>query len=273
MNNSVQVLWYFFIYAFLGWCLEVIFAALKNEGFINRGFLNGPVCPIYGFGAILVLFCLTPIKDHILILFCGSVLLTTLLEGLTGFVLEKLFHTNWWDYSLEPLNFKGYVCARFSILWGFACILIVDLFHPLIIALVNLIPPPFKTNLIILICILFIYDFLVTIAAILKFNHDLEQLDKMSRFIKNLSDEIGLKLFDKTMETMEIGNDLKERAVEIKENVLLKKEQLEKLKKEYEKILHDRLENHRLLRAFPDAKSIRYNAIFQRLKEIKNKKH
>ena len=138
MSSYYEYLWYFVVYAFLGWCSEVIFATLKSGKFVNRGFLNGPVCPIYGFGAVLVIFCLTPIKENVLILFIGSTILTTLLEGFTGFILEKMFHTNWWDYSNEPFNFKGYVCARFSVLWGFACILIVDVFHPLIINLVHL---------------------------------------------------------------------------------------------------------------------------------------
>lgn len=272
MNELLSYLWYFIIYAFLGWCAEVVFATLKDGKFVNRGFLNGPVCPIYGFGAVLVIFCLTPIKENVLILFAGSVILTTLLEGITGFVLEKLFHTNWWDYSSEPFNFKGYVCARFSVLWGFACILIVDVFHPIISGAVELIPQSMGTVLLLIILAVFIYDSIVTIASILKFNAYLEQLEKMGSFIKDLSDEIGQKLSDKTLETMEIGNELKEKAAGFKENITLKKEQLEKTKEEYEKLLQEKLVNHRLLKAFPNAKSIQHNVIFQKLKELKNKK-
>lgn len=272
MNLLTDYLWYFIIYSFLGWCSEVIFATLKDGEFVNRGFLNGPVCPIYGFGAVLVIYTLTPIKENVLILFIGSVILTTLLEGFTGFILEKLFHTHWWDYSSEPFNFKGYVCARFSVLWGFACILIVDVFHPLIAYAVMIIPPALKIFLLVIIFIVFIYDSIITIAGILKFNRYLEQLDKLSCFIKELSDEIGQKLSDKTLETMEIGNDLKEKATEFKENINLKKEQLENTKKEYETLLQNKLSRHRLLKAFPNAKSNQYNVILQKLKELKNKK-
>ena len=85
------LLWFFFIYAFLGWCTEVCFVALKTGTFVNRGFLNGPVCPIYGFGALVVLTALEPLRDHLLLLFLGSMALTSLLEYLTGLLLEKLF--------------------------------------------------------------------------------------------------------------------------------------------------------------------------------------
>jgi uncharacterized membrane protein len=90
--------WIFLVYAFLGWCTEVVFQAAIRGKFINRGFLNGPVCPIYGFGVLAVIGCLTPLKDNLAVLFFGSVVLTTVLEFITGFVLEKFFCDKWWDY-------------------------------------------------------------------------------------------------------------------------------------------------------------------------------
>jgi uncharacterized membrane protein len=92
----IDWLWYFFANAFLGWCAEVVFAALKNGRFVNRGFLNGPVCPIYGFGLVAVLWGLEPIRNNLLLLYLGSVVLTTVLELATGYLMEKLFHQRWW---------------------------------------------------------------------------------------------------------------------------------------------------------------------------------
>ena len=135
-----RFLWIFFIYAFLGWCTEVSYAALVTGKFVNRGFLNGPWCPVYGFGVVIVLGCLTPLSGHLPALFAGSVLLTSLLEWLTGFALEKLFHQQWWDYSDQPFNLSGYICLRFSIAWGFACVFVVRLLHPTVLALIHLIP-------------------------------------------------------------------------------------------------------------------------------------
>ena len=92
-----HLLWFFFVYAFLGWCAEVGYAATKTGKFVNRGFLNGPWCPVYGFGVVIVLGCLAPLSGNLPLLFLGSVALTSALEWLTGFVLEKLFHQRWWD--------------------------------------------------------------------------------------------------------------------------------------------------------------------------------
>ena len=83
-----QLFWYFCIYSVLGWCTEVVFCTVNTGKWVNRGFLNGPVCPIYGFGVLIVLCVLTPLKDNFFILFAGAALLTSLLELFTGFVLE-----------------------------------------------------------------------------------------------------------------------------------------------------------------------------------------
>ena len=99
-QNIYQAVWIFIIYAFLGWCSEVAFAAVNKGKFVNRGFLNGPVCPIYGVGMLIVVLCLWNLRDRPLLLFLGSALLTTALEFVTGFVLERFFHDKWWDYSV-----------------------------------------------------------------------------------------------------------------------------------------------------------------------------
>ena len=115
-----EVLWIFIIYAFIGWCSEVSYAAMDRGIFVNRGFLNGPYCPIYGIGVLTVIVILTPLKRNLLLLYVGSFFLTSILEFLTGFILEKVFHNKWWDYSNKPCNIMGYVCLKFSIFWGFA---------------------------------------------------------------------------------------------------------------------------------------------------------
>ena len=120
-----EVLWIFIVYAVIGWCSEVAYAALDTGKFVNRGFLNGPYCPIYGFGISLVIVVLTPLKDNLLILYLGSVILTSVIEYITGYLLEKVFHNKWWDYSDKPYNIKGYICLKFSLFWGFACTFIV----------------------------------------------------------------------------------------------------------------------------------------------------
>ena len=131
---------YFFVYGFLGWCTEVAFAACKERKFVNRGFLNGPICPIYGIGVGIVVQFLTPYKENLVLLYIASVVMVTALEWVTGFILEKIFHNKWWDYSKMPLNLNGYVCLLFSLIWGAACVLIVDFIHPLIHKVLSWIP-------------------------------------------------------------------------------------------------------------------------------------
>ena len=113
-----HILAYFLIYSCIGWCLEVIYAAATTGQLVNRGFLNGPVCPIYGFGMIIVLFALTPLQHSILLLYIGGVILPSALELVGGWALYKLYHTRWWDYSDFPFNIGGYICLEFCLLWG-----------------------------------------------------------------------------------------------------------------------------------------------------------
>ena len=115
-----HVLAFFLIYSCTGWCLEVIFAAATTGQLVNRGFLNGPVCPIYGFGMVIVLFTLTPLQDSVLLLYIGGVILPSALELVGGWALYKLYHTRWWDYSDFPFNIGGYICLEFSLLWAWA---------------------------------------------------------------------------------------------------------------------------------------------------------
>ena len=140
MDTLYHWLWIFFLYAFLGWCSEVVFAAVKTGTFVNRGFLLGPVCPIYGMGVMLVLWLLSPLEGNLLILYFGSVVITSALEFLLGWVSEKLLHQRLWDYSNMPFNICGHICLAFSLVWGFACLLVVRVFHPVLMGLVSLIP-------------------------------------------------------------------------------------------------------------------------------------
>ena len=92
------------IYSIIGWVYESTICSIGHRKLINRGFLNGPYCPIYGCGVVIVVAILTPLKENLLILFAGSFLLTSVLEYITGYILEKVFHNKWWDYSDKPFK-------------------------------------------------------------------------------------------------------------------------------------------------------------------------
>lgn len=209
-QNFYELVWIFIIYAFIGWCTEVSYAALDRGIFVNRGFLNGPYCPIYGCGVVIVVAALTPLKDNLLILFAGSFLLTSILEYITGFILEKVFHNKWWDYSNKPFNLHGYVCLKFSIYWGLACTFIMDVIHPIIYKGITMIPHILGVVLLCIIMSAFAVDCGVTVTTILKFNKRLKVMDEMAAKIHKLSDEIGENIYENVTTAVEKSEEFQE---------------------------------------------------------------
>ncbi len=132
-----EIMLLFFIYSFLGWCVEVAFVAVTTGKVVNRGFLNGPVCPIYGCGMVGVLIILLPVKNNVWLLFLGGMIICSAVELFGGWILDKIFHMRWWDYSEKPFNIGGYICLPFSIMWGFAVVFAVKFVHTPIMFLVK----------------------------------------------------------------------------------------------------------------------------------------
>ena len=205
------ILLYFFVYGFLGWCTEVGFAAFKTHHFVNRGFLNGPICPIYGVGVTAVITVLTPYKSDIIVLYILSVVLVTVLEGVTGWAMDKIFHNKWWDYSDMPLNIGGYVCLLFSIVWGFACLFIIYFIQPLVHDLLAFIPTIVGIILIIILGITLIADLYVTASTIFKFNRRLAAMEKIAAEMHEISEQIGQEIFEKTIRAMDRQEASKEK--------------------------------------------------------------
>lgn len=280
----------FIIYAFLGWCVEVIYHAVIKGKFINRGFEIGPLCPIYGFGALSVLLFLEPLKANWGLLFIASVCFTTLIELAAGFLLEKLFNEKWWDYSNEPFNFKGYICPRFSILWGLSCVIVVYVIHPTIIAMVRMIPEKLGVILTAALYIGFIADLTVTLINIMNIRKSLRAISEIERSLESLSVSIGTNLSEGTLAVMDKTEKLKEKLDDKQEELAdtletmqwelsdakvkrQSKKQLveDKRHAEYEE-MQQKLKNHtekvikqsrRLRMAFPNIGSGRYEHLFR----------
>ena len=132
LSEKQKLLLYFFTYSFLGWILETAYCILTLGVFNKRGFLYGPVCPIYGFGAILLIECLKKIKTNSFGKFFISMIAFTIFEYVVSVVLESLFGLRWWDYTGEPFNFQGRISLAFSIAWGIIGVIFVDKIHPFI---------------------------------------------------------------------------------------------------------------------------------------------
>lgn len=136
----MKLLFLFFIYSFLGWCIETVNVILKEKKIVNRGFLNGPFCMLYGFGAVVITMTLSGLRDKLLFLFLGSMIYATVLELFGGKLLEVMYKARWWDYSKRKFNFDGYICLANSILWGVLGIILVKWLNPLFLQLYQLWP-------------------------------------------------------------------------------------------------------------------------------------
>ncbi|MCI8332717.1 MAG: hypothetical protein HFE78_07825 [Clostridiales bacterium] len=253
-----EIYFYFFIYAFFGWCTEVVFAALTTGKFVNRGFLAGPVCPVYGFGMVAVVLALRPIADFTFTLFVCSCLLTSAIEFATGYLLERFFHEKWWDYSEEHFNIKGYVCLKFTILWGLACTFVMKIIHPSLAYLVSRIPQKVLLGLLIVFGLIMLADFIFTLSVILQMKQRLKLIEQVSGELKKLSDKIGTGLYDGVM----IGEKGAEKVKKISNEGIDKiknytQEQQEKIEKLKEKLAE--------LKQMPSAGSRRIKKAFPRL--------
>lgn len=268
-QNLYQAAWIFLIYAFLGWCSEVAFAAVNKGKFVNRGFLNGPVCPIYGFGMLIVVTALWGLKGNLILLFLGSATLTTALEFVTGFVLEKFFHDKWWDYSDMPFNIKGYICLKFTVLWGIAATFIVGAVHRFVYMLIVKIPAVPGIILLSVFAAAFITDFVITVTELAKMPKKLGALLEAEKALRAISDKIGENISDTTIAAKEKGSEI---AVENKPKIDELKAEYEKKKQEFSAAFEKRNFVHRrIVKAFPNLKNGRYSAVYERAVALKKK--
>lgn len=136
----MQLVWLFFIYSFVGWLGEVCIAAINRRAFVNRGVVNSPLCPIYGFGAVLFAVFLPELTHNLFFLFLGGTVIASVLEYMTGLLLEKIFHKKLWDYSNIPWNLDGYICLRYCLLWGVFSVLTLLFINPFLFKVVSFIP-------------------------------------------------------------------------------------------------------------------------------------
>ena len=183
MENAARLLWLFFIYSFMGWVTEVVLKYFQYKRFINRGFLIGPYCPIYGTGAVIVTlggYLLAPVERSLGMSFLIAFVLCGLLEYITGYILEKHFHARWWDYSQKPMNLHGRVWIGNLILFGLGGVLILEVFNPRLLATATAMEPMFFNSLLMALSLLFVADAVMShfIMSLLKRGIEESRADK-----------------------------------------------------------------------------------------------
>ena len=175
----------FLMYAFIGWVAEVTLAYFIHKKFINRGFLIGPYCPIYGVGVLLIIWLLKRYTDSVLALFVLAMVICMALEYLTSFVMEKLFNTRWWDYGNKRFNINGRICLETAIPFGIGGLIIMYLVNPFFEGLLGMLSNKLLIILGITFLVLFLVDLFISLKVILRVNSALVSNDTDSTEIIN----------------------------------------------------------------------------------------
>lgn len=251
----------FVIYSFLGWICETIYCLIIDKEYVNRGFLKGPFCPIYGAGALIVIIILSPVSDNILLLFLSGMIFTSILEYITGFLLEIIFNLKWWDYSSYRFNIKGRICLLNSILFGILSLITVTIINPIIIEYIKNIP----SNIITWICgisiIYFLLDSIISVYKVLQLGGKLREMHMLFEEIREKSESYKVII----QQSMSRFDGLIEPE---NEKIIYAKEQINKLKIKLETIiLKNKFINKRIIKAFPNIKSLKYQYSLDKLKE------
>lgn len=309
--TGTQLLFLFFFFGFMGWLLEVFYAFFRVKKFVNRGFLRGPICPLYGLGMVGIVliskgielqpFAQNPVLGGLQI-FLLAFLFTSLLEYVTGYLLETFFHQKWWDYKDEKFNLKGRICLKFSVYWGILGLLIIKVIGWIDISMEQVISFEIQEKLLNILIPIFVIDFVTSIDLALKLKQLMKELKDASEKVKEKIEEaafetlehVKLKANEKTELLEEMKRNFKEKtlpkAQKLTERFSLDKEEATlflmewKLKmKEYRldweeemdkrgyKMAEQARRYQRWLEAFPNMQSKRYQKAIKNLKERKER--
>ncbi len=253
-----ELITYFSIYSFLGWIMESIVRSIAEKKIINTGFLNGPFCPIYGFGAIIMLVLLQRFAINWVILFFASIIILTLWEYAVGVLLEKIFKTKYWDYSDQKFNFQGRICLTNSICWGILGVLFIYYIHPFIEMLIGYVDVLTLKIVISIFMILFTIDFIISVVKVKNIKATLDKIENLNQQIKEKLQEI--KKTDKSNKLEKLSKS---------ENVQTIVEELKKKRDRILRRLYRRV--YRLKKAFPVINTKEISEVLNKKIELRKK--
>ena len=249
------------VYSFLGWCGEMVYCSIGQRKLCEkRGFLNGPLCPIYGHGALIVLLCLNGGCENPLLTFFFGAILTSIVEYVTSFGMEKLFHMRWWDYSRYKFHINGRVCLLNSILFGLASVFLCHFANPPIAAwLTGLFASGAGVPLAIVLLLIYLADIVLSVRSAIQIG------DRLAR-LHAIHDELTEKLEElktEQQQNLEAGRQRLEAAISSR---------LDSARAEAQQKLHALYERpdffeRRLFRSFPTMKSVRHPEALKKWRE------
>ncbi len=212
---------FFYIYCFCGWIFESAYVSLKERRLINRGFLRLPMLPIYGTGAVMMLWVSLPVQDNLVLVYIFGVIAATALEYVTGFVMERLFKMKYWDYSSQRFHFQGYICLSSSIAWGFLTIVVVKVIHRPIADFVLNMSPILEGSLMILISIAFILDAVKSVREALALGRALEAMTRLKAEAEEMQVQLALLKAEATQKAEELYQEASDRMLDLKRDTRL----------------------------------------------------
>lgn len=297
--NLFQWMMFFFTYCFFGWCIESTIVSVQKRHFVNRGFLRLPMLPLYGFGAILILWITLPYKNNLLLIYIGGLIGATILEYVTGWLMESLFKMKYWDYSNQKFQLHGRICLSSSLFWGVLSVVLTEFIHPPIEKWILTIPAVILTVVTIIIAIVMCVDIVISTKAALDLAKVLEHLSSVKEEIDTL--RIQLEEFKTSAQEQieEIRISAQEQIEEIKvsaqeqfqnmkenheENILKTKdalkEHVEGIRKRLADLTEEREQEYKkldffktqLIKGHPSSYSKKFNAALKELKEKINYK-
>lgn len=298
--SLIEWLLFFYIYCFFGWCFESTYVSLKKRKFVNRGFMNGPFLPIYGSGAIVVLFATIPFKGNNVLVYIVGALAATLLEFVTGVCMEALFKVRYWDYSNQKFNFMGHICLSSTIAWGFLSLGMVNVLHKPIDRFVMSIDSNVVTIVTLILTVYVVADFSLSFKTAMDFRVVLTRIENVKNELKVLQQRIEdiekvaeseiiekrakreqereLQKEARNQKVLDIIEELSERVDKLKNSEKLEKtsqylEELLEMKSKFaiskEKVTDIfSIDALRMLKRNPGARSTKYHEAFESIKDV-----
>ena len=212
---------FFYLYCFFGWIFESTYVSFKQHHFVNRGFLRLPMLPLYGSGAILLLWVSLPYQDNLILVYIAGFIAATALEYVTGAVMERLFKVRYWDYSSQKFNLHGYICLTSSIAWGFLTIFMTEIIHRPIERFVLNLPPSLEWCLLGIVSGCFVMDTIQSTREALSLAKTLESVSKLRADLEEMQVQLALL---KAETEQNIENAKEELRAAVAENVEAHKE-------------------------------------------------
>lgn len=272
MDLPYDYILYFYIYSFFGWLVESIYCSALEQKIINRGFLNGPICPVYGVGALVVILGLYPYKENIMAVFLLSIILTSTVEYITGTILEKIFKTSWWDYSKHKFNIQGKVCLLNSILFGILSVIIIEIVHPSIVDIIDESNKNILYIILIFAIITTIIDLIITAKALNSLTVKVDMITNLMEDIKIINRKFKLYEEEEFIKKFKVSpEDILKKIKDSKYKYadLCMQYSIDDIYKKFKSIGKKAYIHRRIVKAFPKMKSVKSSKRDQHLQIIK----